>query len=58
MCVRGVCRIACLLDAHLGNDTGRRMTLAEPLVTSGPVRNEAVLLICGKGPVGGVGTDL
>ena len=34
-----------LLDAHLGNGTGRRtVTMVAPLVlTSGPVRYEAVL---------------
>ena len=51
------CIVAC---AHLGNGTGRRTaTLVAPLLlTSGPLRYEAVLQSCGTSPVGGGGTDL
>ena len=51
------CIVAC---AHLGNGTGRRTaTLVTPLLlTSGPVRYEAVRHSCGTNPVGkGFGTD-
>ena len=51
------CIVAC---AHLGNGTGRRTATmaALLLLTSGPVRHEAVLHSYGTSPVGGLGTDL
>ena len=51
------CVVAC---AHLGDGTGgRTVTLAALLLlTSRPVRYEAVLHSCGTNLVGGVGTDL
>ena len=55
-CVWGVCVALELLDAHLGNGTGHRTaSLMEPLLllTSGPMRYEAVLHSCGTSPVGG-----
>ena len=69
VCVQCVCMYVCMygefvsLDAHLGNGTGRRTaTMMAPLpplppllllLTSGLVRDEAVLHSCGTNPVGG-----
>ena len=52
-----VCVGILLLDACLGNGTGQRTaTMMAPLVlTSGPVRYEAVLHSCRTSPVGGGG---
>ena len=49
------CDCVCVWCAHLGNSTGRRtVTMAAPLLlTSGPVRYEAVLYSCGTSPVAG-----
>ena len=60
VCMRGshCCIVAC---AHLANGTGRRTAtmMATLLITSGPVRIEAVLHSCGRSPNGeGVGTNL
>ena len=46
------CIVAC---AHLENGTGRRIaTMVAPLLlTSGPVKYEALLHSCGTSPVGG-----
>ena len=55
MCVGGVCVGIYLLDAHLGNGSGRRtVTMMAPLLlTHGLVRYEAVLHSCGTSLVGG-----
>ena len=50
----GVCVALELLDTHLENGTGRRTAtmIAPLLLTSGPIRYEAVLQSCGTSPVG------
>ena len=53
MYVWGVCVALCLLDAYLGNSTGcRTVTMTAPLlITSGPLRYEAVLHSCETSPI-------
>ena len=54
MCIWGDCVTLYLLDAHLGNSTGRRtVTMTALLLTSGPVRYEAVPQSHGTSQVGG-----
>ena len=60
VCMGSLCHV--LLDAHIGNGTGRRtLTIMASLLLTGPLRYEAVLHSYGTSPERGggrVGTDL